>query len=236
MAKPPQKPDPMARGGFKPAIQNFSEFIAAKVKPGESAKGLNLGPGFYSLSVRGNVPFIKLKGSDRSQKTLGFGETVAVQEGKNVTVFNASYHTGDIVINGGQDWPTVPGRITVPVTLTFELEGTAYNISAPPVDARRARSVWFSSSIPATNVTVIRKGVRIIGSHDTGNQGVGSQWVDATPVVFANATYIPMGFRADTTTRPMTNLDTVELVSMVVPAADVPDTTAVLAYYTVEYA
>lgn len=230
-----QKLDPMARGGFKPAIQNFSEFVAAKVKPGEAAKGMNLGPGFYSLSVRGNVPFIKLKGSDRSQKTLGFGETVAVQEGKNVTVFNASYHTGDIIINGGQDWPTVPGRITVPVTLTFTPNGTTFVVSAPPVDARRARSVWFSSSIPTQNVQVIRKGVRIIGSHDTGNQGIGSQWVDAAAVGFANATYVPMGFRADTTTRPMANLDTVELVSMVVPAADVPDPTAVLAYYTLEY-
>jgi len=125
--------------------------------------------------------------------------------------------------------------VTVPVPLTFVQEGTALLVSAPPVDARRARSVWFTTSIPATNVPTTRKGVRIVGSHDTGNQAVGSQWVDAAPVVFANATYIPMGFRADTTTRPMTNLDTVELVSMVVPAADVPDQNAVLAYYTIEY-
>jgi len=235
MAKPPQKLDPMARGGFKPAIQNFSEFVASKVKPGETAKGMNLGPGFYSLSVRSNIPFIKLRGADRSQKTFSWGETIAVQEGKNVTVFNASYHTGDIFINGGQDWPTVPGRVTVPVPLTFVADGTSFIVSAPPVDARRARSVWLTTSLASTNVATTRKGVRVVGSHDTGNQGVGSQWVDAAPVVFANTTYIPMGFRADTTVRPMANLDTVELVSMVVPADDVPDTNAVLAYYTLEY-
>lgn len=236
MAKTPQKLDPMARGGFKPAIQNFSQWTASKVKPGEQANGLNLGPGFYSLSVLGNIPFVKFRGTDRSQKTFGFGETIAVQEGKNVTVFNASYHTGDIFINGGQDWPTVPGRVTVPVKLTFTLDGTSFIVSAPPVDTRRARSVWFMSTLASSNVPVVRTGKRIVGSHDTGNQGVGAQWTDAAPVVFANATYIPMGFRADTTTRPMTNLDTVELTSMVVPAGDVTDQNAVLAYYTLEYA
>jgi hypothetical protein len=224
-----------AAGGHKPGIQNFGEFIAAKVAPNTQARNLMLGPGFYSLSVRGNVPFVLLKGASRQQKVFGFGETIAIQEGKTVTVWNASYHTGDIFINGGQDWPTIPARITVPVPLTFVPDGTDFIVSAPPVDTRRARSVWFMSDITTSPVSVIRRGKRIQGSHDTGNQGVSSQWVDATAVGFANANYIPMGFHADTTTRPMTNLDTVELVSMVVPAADVPDTAKVLAYYSIEY-
>jgi len=222
-------------GNFKPAIQNFGEFAAAKVRPGEQANGLNLGPGFYSLSTRGNVPFVQFRGADRQQKTFSWGEVIAVPEGKTVTVFNASYHTGDIFLNGGADWPTIPGRVTVPVQPTFETEGTNTIITVGPVDARRARSVWLMLSVTTNNVPGVRRGVRIKGSHDTGNQGTGSEWVDAAPVLFANGVYIPMGFRADTTVRPMTNLDTVELVSATVPSTDVPDQNAVLAYYTLEY-
>ena len=173
-------------------------------------------------------------GADRSQKTFSWGETIAIQEQKNVTVYNASYHTGDIVINGGQDWPTIPGRVTVPVTPKATDSGSNWNFSVPPVDARRARSVWLMMGPGISGlITVNRKGVRIIGSHDTNNQAVGSQWTDA----FAanGGAYIPMGFLGDNTVRPMTNLDTVEVTSMLVPKEQVPDPTKLLAYYTLEY-
>lgn len=233
MAERQQKPDPASRGGFKPAIQNFSEFVAAKVEPGKQAKGLNLGPGYYTLSVRGNVPFVKLVGADRSQKTFSWGETIAIQEQKNVTVFNASYHTGDIIINGGQDWATVPGRVTVPVTPTFIDAGSNWNFAVPRVDTRRARTVWLMMGPGIVSPTTVnRKGVRIIGSHDTGNQAVGAQWTDSFS---ANGSYIPMGFLADNTVRPMSNLDTVEVTSMLVLKSEVPDPTKLLAYYTLEY-
>lgn len=224
-----------AAGGFKPAIQNFGQFIATKVKAQSRADNLQLGPGYYSLSVLGNVPFVQLVGAGRQQKIFSWGEVVAIPEGQQVTVFNASFHGGDIVINGGQDVPSVPRRITVPVTPTITSVGTSWQIDVPPVDTRRARQVYWMYQGATGNVNATRIGKRVKGSHDTFAGATKSQWTDVIAIV--NGAYIPMGFLAPgglLDPRPMTELDTVEL-SVTVAKATLADPTIFPMYYTVEY-
>ena len=136
-----------------------------------------LSEGVYSLAARSNVPFVTLVGSAGFRKTFTWGEIAEVPRGQMVTVRNASYHAGDIVINRGADYDNRPARITVPVELeVIDVpleEGSGYRTKFP-VDARMARRAFLcvDASVLETaayDVLFYRRGRRLDGSMKTTN-------------------------------------------------------------------
>lgn len=248
-----KKPEGIEAGAFRPAIQNFGEFRATGIAPKSSAgfKGLSsaaqsgtvqVAPGFYSLDVRSNVPFVILKGPARQQKSLSWGETVAIPEGMAATIFNDSYHPGDIIIVGGQDWPTVPKRITVPVQFTvIDLNQTTWSIVPQwPVDVRRARQAFLMWNVVNTAKVVFTvTGNRKEGSHLTPSQVSGAGYTDVISRAASSLNYIPLGY--GTIDTPLGNLlphallDTAIVGSFDVLKADVLIPSNVPMYYLLEY-
>jgi len=101
-----------------------------------------LNEGFYSLSTLSNVPYVSVVGSGGNEKTFSWGEIIYVAPGENARVKNASFHPGEITLNGGKDFAATPGRITVPVTLNIiDVEANSFH-TAFPVDTRRAKRAW----------------------------------------------------------------------------------------------
>jgi len=109
-----------------------------------------IGPGFYSLSRLSNVPFVKIVGVARSEKVVTWGERFEIPAGENGRVVNASYHPGEIVLNGGKDVNLGPRRINVPFNLTLVDAMAGDNVYMPDtrVDTRGAKAVW--AVVPVT--------------------------------------------------------------------------------------
>lgn len=237
-----------AEGGWRPAIQNFGVFFATGVAPqsdkglaGAATSSLQLSPGYYSLGVEGNVPFVILKGPSRMQKPLSWGETIAIPEGMQATLFNASYHPGDIVLKGGQDWPVGPRRITVPVDFDAVSGGVVWTITPKwPVDVRRARQaflVWRVTVSAPVNVGI--SGDRVKGSHFTQSPKPG--YLETLVVPAGPFVYVPLGYGAapppiaTVGLLPHALLDTALVLPFAVLKADVPAPLGVPMYYVVEY-
>jgi hypothetical protein len=117
--------------------------------PAQTRTKLQLGPGLYSLSSLATVPYVSFVGLGQHEKLFSWGELVEVPVGKMITVKNASYHQGDIFINAGQDYATLPSRVTVPVPVTdFGIDGGFHSFATLfPVDTRRARRAYFVTEI-----------------------------------------------------------------------------------------
>lgn len=186
-----------------------------------------LGPGVYSLSKRSNVPFVALVGSSGYRKVISWGELVEVPCGQLVTVWNASYHAGDIWINKGRDENNCPARITVPVRfqeVTVDVVEGESNAWTPlyPCDTRSARRAYLcidarvNPNFPALPVFI--RGRRLDGSMNTDNSlaeydppyGPGVGFLCALSYTGGQAlTYIPLGLNAspDDDTRPHNLLD-----------------------------
>ena len=139
-----------------------SQVRAIKVEPRKATKQ-NVPEGFWSLSSLSTVPYVRFTGPGGFQKEFSWGEIVEVPKGCEATLENASYHVGDIVLNGGRDYSTCPARITVPVFLReLFLSGNIPKLTplppgfpdpsdfpiaiAPswPVDVRRARRAYLA--------------------------------------------------------------------------------------------
>lgn len=149
--------------------QPRSSFSLGYVQPnGQSSQRLS--PGFYSLSARSNVPFVRLIGKS-VDKTFTWGEIVEVPENELCGVTNASFHGGDIFINGGCDYDNKPARITVPVQFTNNI-GIGQWTPAYPADVRGARRafVTFDATSDPVSSGVDISGRRIDGSHNTTNE------------------------------------------------------------------
>lgn len=188
---------------------NTTVIEAGYIEP-NTVSNTQLGPGFYSLNKRSNVPFVGLIGSAGYRKTISWGEIAEVPEGQLVRISNASYHGGDIFINKGTDYCNRPSRISVPVPFkvvqadigesTFDVLNMKY-----PCDTRSAKRAYLNVDAfvaQLTGLQVFIRGRRLNGSMNTLNSlqmfampfgpGVGFLGVLQVPVN-TNLTYIPLG-------------------------------------------
>lgn len=131
-------------------FQPRTSFAVTGVDPGPGPErgdtGLRLPGGktrpfHYSLSTRSTVPYVQFLGSGNSQKVFGWNELIEVPPGEMVSVFNASAHGGDIVINAGADQTTAPARVTIPVPV-IDNAAQGFWEAEWPVDTRRARRAF----------------------------------------------------------------------------------------------
>lgn len=154
--------------------QPFTTLATYGVEPGPNRRtDLRLGGGrtipyVYSLSVRSNVPYIRLLGGSSSQKVFSWNEQISVPPGEMVTVANDSFHKGDIIINSGApDWSAKPARITVPVPLIRD--GSSNFLGEFPLDCRRARRAYLggfpsSSETPLVGASATLTATQVAGS------------------------------------------------------------------------
>lgn len=141
-------------------LQPTSTLAAYSVGPGPNreanlvlAGGVSI-PYVYNLSVRSTVPYVRLLGGSFSQKIISWNESVVVPAGEMVTVYNASFHGGNIIFNTGtSDYSAVPSRITVPIPLL--INGAGDFLGEFPLDCRRARRAYLGGfpSAAATPIT-----------------------------------------------------------------------------------
>lgn len=145
----------------------------------------------YQLAVGTTTPYVQLMGAAGGQKMISWNEAIEVPAGEMVTVRNASYHTGDIVINSGYDPAAIPSRITVPVPLQDIIVGeTVAGVrGAFPVDTRRARR-GFVANLPPT---VLATTLNVYGEARERSHGINPSY--AYPVLptptFLNPQIIP---------------------------------------------
>lgn len=198
-------------------------------EPGE-ATSTQLGQGVYSLNKRSNVPFIQLIGSAGYRKTISWGELCEVPCGEVVTVWNASYHGGDIFINKGADMCNRPSRISVPVPFVFGEVETDEGLQLLwstrfSCDTRGAKRAYLNvdafTSNPTSNngnQTVFIRGRRLNGSMQCENSlqffappwGPGVGYLNASEFPLnTELVYIPLGQGAGESddTRPHNLLD-----------------------------
>jgi len=201
----------------------------------------------YSLSARSNVPFVRLIGKT-VDKTFTWGEIVEVPQGELCSISNASWHGGDIYINGGCDYDNRPARITVPVPYSLlEVDPGEFNwFPAYPADVRTAKRAYLmldaTSNAVATSFWVVQ-GKRFDGSHNTANQltaaNTGTGYEDfRTLAALSQFGLIPMGHGAPPgddsrphvllTTAIVTFQDNIVIVNT-------PNPGLANAYYTMEY-
>jgi hypothetical protein len=177
-------------------------------------------------------------------KIFTWGEIVEVPEKQMVTVINASFHAGDIVINGGCDYDNKPARITVPVPYVVTGPSWYPDYPADVRTARRAYLTWSGATL-GSNVVVTRIGTRTDGSHNTANEiappdiGAGYFEVLLMPA-FTEIGSVALGHEAPLQgddSRPHTLL-TVAYFRIIDGAFVQPETTSgtfPTAYYTMEY-
>jgi hypothetical protein len=187
--------------------------------------------GAYSLSTLSTCPYVRLIGSTGAQKLFSWNERVEIPDGETARVQNASCHRGDIFINGGSDYTTLPARVTIPVPVTYEEFDVAVVLIKPDlgVDTRRARRAFFTFLQPDTTA-VQPEGVAIIRgkvtnhSYNTGNEiplvippvgpdvGIGYACAAFIPPLTITP-MIPLGYGASFTdsTNPHTLLDCGEI-------------------------
>jgi len=159
---------------------NTTVITAGYVPPNEPSS-TQLGEGIYSLNKRSNVPFIQLVGSAGYRKTISWGELCEVPCGQVVTVWNASYHGGDIFINKGPDMCNRPSRISVPVPFEFKQVQTGEGLQTLwstvfPCDTRAAKRAFLNVDAVTNNPdsnngnqTVFVRGRRLNGSMQCEN-------------------------------------------------------------------
>lgn len=231
--------------------QAKTSYICGYVQPsGQSNQ--RLGCGVYSLSARSNVPFVRIQGRT-VDKTITWGEIAEVPFGELCSVTNASWHGGDIFINGGCDYDNKPARITVPVPFAQGV-GILVGQWVPgyPADVRTARRAYlcFDATSPAADPSIVTVlGQRFDGSHNTSNEidaalGIpGAGYIDSHAVPLNTLIgIIPLGHLAllGGDGRPHTLLTTalpvVENNVILGPTIPpVPPLTTPNAYYTMEY-
>lgn len=179
-----------------------------------TASGTQLGPGFYSLNKRSNVPFVGLVGSAGFRKTISWGEICEIPKGQLVTVHNLSYHGGDIFMNKGRDICNRPSRITVPVRYTL-LSVATPELTQPlwtadyPCDTRAAKRAYLNVDAYVTDndaniegITAFIRGRQLGDSMNCENSlqyfpkpwGPGVGFLSAINYGVNNAlTYVPLG-------------------------------------------
>jgi hypothetical protein len=214
------------------AGQNTTVIPCGYVDPNKLSN-TQVGPGFYSLNKRSNVPFVGLIGSAGFRKVISWGEIAEIPCGQLVTISNASFHGGDIFINKGPDMCNRPSRITVPVPFTFgtittgEGDEKAWN-STFPCDTRAAKRAYLNVDArvnlfnldgdSGAPLTAFIRGRRLDGSMKTENSlaqfaapfGPGVGFLSAISIpVSTDMSYIPLGQGASfgDDTRPHNLLD-----------------------------
>lgn len=167
--------------------KNFGTFSTGLVAP-QARTRHQLGEGHYSLSTLSTVPYVSLIGNAQTEKIFSWGEVVYVPDGVAVTIKNASYHKGDIVLNGGRDFSTLPQRVTVPVTVKAvpDPDDAEFFWLVPDwkVDSRRARRAWIAIDLESPldqdeNAMII--GGRIEGSKGGHSHGTGPSPLGTVP-------------------------------------------------------
>lgn len=240
--------------------QRYGTLRAEKVPPRSKARDgrgnfLVLSAGFWSLSTLSSVPYVRVLGPSGTQKEFSWNEMIEVPSGETAQVMNASYHVGDIVLNGGQDFGALPSRITVPVSFAT-LATPPVIITEPPVgptplvtawkaDTRRCRRAFLMMEMNAIidfDVTV--RGFAEQRSHRTVNGmtvtagtpgGVGYQSIVRLNAA-TNGFLIPLGFNASVVgaTVPHVLLDAAEVRFSITEGVDA-NWTLINAYYVLEY-
>jgi hypothetical protein len=168
---------------------NFGTFATGLVEP-QTRTTHQLAEGHYSLSTLSTVPYVSLVGHAQTEKIFSWGEVVYVPDGVAVTIKNASYHKGDIVLNGGRDFSTLPQRVTVPVTVQAvpdpEAEEFFFLIPDWKVDTRRARRAWIAinlSTFEGQDQNAILTAGRIEGSKGGHSHATGPLVTGPVPAV-----------------------------------------------------
>jgi hypothetical protein len=97
-----------------------------------------------------------LQGSGNTQKEFTWGETIEVFPGQNVKVQSASYMAGDIQIQSGRDIANRPKRITIPVKVLPESEGSFPKDTTVtplyPCDCRQAKRAYLGCVADSDNI------------------------------------------------------------------------------------
>lgn len=195
------------------------------------ATSTQVGAGVYSLNKRSNVPFVQFIGSAGYRKTISWGEICEVPAKEVVTVWNASYHGGDIFINKGPDMCNRPSRISVPVPYQtaryLDPDGIAsyINVWRPifPCDTRAAKRAYLNidayvTPVPPSDFIAFVRGRRLNGSMQCANSlsqfappyGPGVGFLNALVYpALQTLSYIPLGQGASPgdDTRPHNLLD-----------------------------
>lgn len=226
---------------------------AGYVAPGENS-ALQVNCGLYSLSNRCNVPYVELIGSAGFRKTITWGELAYVPVSQAVTIANASYHGGDIVLNQGNDICNRPARITVPVP--FFITETEVDIGNPlnlwasgfPCDTRGARRAYlmidararqFANDEPAG--VFVRGKRKDNGSHNAVSPitefeppfGPGVGYINAHQFLAGEAlSYIPLGEGASlgNDSRPHALLDAADAFLSLTRFDEVYDLSSILTW------
>lgn len=194
---------------------------------------VQLTPGYYSLSTLSEVPYVSLVGNLGQEKTATWGEIFYINGGSNAVVYNASYHPGNIVLNGGHDFSAKPGRLTVPVTFKTVAAGT-YTTNIP-VDTRGAKRGWLYCNSTAGAACVARKvGSATERSHSTFNSltpGPGYTF-DESIAAGSQILQIALGYASNSVNNDcMALLDTAQITLVNVTV----DPGLSSAYYVLEY-
>lgn len=162
-------------------LQPYSSFSAYAVAP-ERVTDLKLSGGktipyVYSLAVASSVPYVRLIGSSVGQKLFSWNEKIVVPPGEMVTVANASFHRGDIVIQSGWDPGAKPQRVTVPLDWqSVAAVGILPAGSMPvfPADTRRCRRAYVTGFQATTNTPLTFYAIGIAKERSHPNSGPGS--------------------------------------------------------------
>lgn len=144
---------------------------------------------WYSLSTLSTVPYVQLVGAQGFEKIFSWGEPTWLPPGANAKVGNASYHDGDIFINGGKDYQ-VPPRVTFPIQNESALaEVFTYTQG---IDVRRCTRAWFvipSNGALAPGFTTYKFDQQL-KVHSGGSNVVGVSVSINAPM---DITYFPLG-------------------------------------------
>lgn len=229
--------------------QHYGTIAITDIGPFEESDQV-ITAGSYCLSTLSTVPYVTFIGPSGSQKLFSWNELVVIPEGETARVKNSSCHRGDIFINGGYDYNTLPGRVTVPVPVVITGGGEAPFIMTPTfgVDTRRARRAFFTfvntiNFDPGLDATAIITGKILNHSYNTFNEisllipptsGIGFACAAVIPALTAYP-MIPLGYGAAATdsTNPHTLLDCGEIYFI----STNPDWSALqpTAFYVLEY-
>lgn len=222
------------RAPAPPLSYNFATHRLGPTAPNGVASG-QLGPGYYSLSTLSGVPYVQIAGGQGKEKLLSWGEMIHVPEGWLVSVLNASYHPGDVVLNSGQDYAAMPSALTVPASLTDD-GNSQTNVQIPLwfCDVRRARRAYYVADLVAGNAgaTITVRSEAVQRTHDVALQTAIFQ---STFAVAPGAAVppIPLGYEAQagTPSHPHALLDR----ATVFIDFDEFSETDTQGYYVVEY-
>jgi hypothetical protein len=236
--------------------QHYGTIAVGGLNPNE-VSDVVLTSGSYSLSTLSTIPYIQLLGPSGAQKLFSWNERIDIPDGETARIQNASCHKGDVFINGGSDYTTLPGRVTVPVPIVRYVGGGGDIIFIPeyPVDTRRARRAFFvfyspldTDDPPVPDAIAVIKGSVINHTHDTGNlialaaftpplnnSGIGYVAVQTLPGLTITP-MIPLGYGASFTdsTNPHALLDCA-IPYIYADEESAWDSFPLTAYYVLEY-